>query len=331
MCSGNVARRAALFSVQLCRAILEGIRNQMIVDKRSSLSEVGVNTVYEDLDAAVLAAQTEMHANADETFYDDITGQVLDSNLVRAAREKELDYVRSKCVWELEEIGTAKKLTGKSPISVRWVDVNKGDDVEPNIRSRLVAREIRSPGTEACFAPTPPLEALRTVLSLACTRLSDDDEKFWNPESDDRIQLSLIDISRAYFNAKTDPTKPVYVKLPNEHEGCAKGLCGKLLRHMYGTQRAAEGWQQEYSSTLIEMGFTQGTASPCLFLHKQRRLIVSVHGDDFTTAGQGHNSTGLRHSLRQSVSMVNMKCQERRRTVYVLLQITTQQWRLPIG
>ena len=62
-------------------------------------------------------------------------------------------------------------------------------------------------------------------------------------------------------------------------------MCGKLLRHMYGTQHAAEGWQQEYSNTLVELGFVQGTASPCLFWHRERRLICSVHGDDFTTAG----------------------------------------------
>ena len=33
-------------------------------------------------------------------------------------------------------------MMGKPPISVKWVDVNKGDDLNPNYRSRLVAREI---------------------------------------------------------------------------------------------------------------------------------------------------------------------------------------------
>ena len=57
------------------------------------------------------------------------------------------------------------------------------------------------------------------------------------------------------------------------------------MRHMYGTQKAADGWQHEYSSKLVEMGFTQGLASPCVFFHRERRLVCSVHGDDFTTAG----------------------------------------------
>ena len=61
-------------------------------------------------------------------------------------------------------------MQGKLPITVKWVDVNKGDDDEPNYRSRLVAREIKRRGEESIFAPTPPLEALRVILSLLATK-----------------------------------------------------------------------------------------------------------------------------------------------------------------
>ena len=54
---------------------------------------------------------------------------------------------------------------------------------------------------------------------------------------------------------------------------------------MYGTRRAAEGWQDEYGGSLVEMGFQQGAASPCVFSHASRHIVVSVHGDDFTAAG----------------------------------------------
>ena len=36
---------------------------------------------------------------------------------------------------------------------------------------------------------------------------------------------------------------------------------------------------------MIVLGFRQGVASPCVFWHKERSLVCSVHGDDFTTAG----------------------------------------------
>ena len=61
--------------------------------------------------------------------------------------------------------------------------------------------------------------------------------------------------------------------------------CGQLQRHMYGTRHAAQGWQHEYSTTLLEMGFLQGLASPCMFHHPSRSLASSVYGDDFITTG----------------------------------------------
>ena len=33
------------------------------------------------------------------------------------------------------------------------------------------------------------------------------------------------------------------------------------------------------------MGFVQGSASACVFAHKAKGIVVSVHGDDFTAAG----------------------------------------------
>ena len=73
-----------------------------------------------------------------EVFKDDLTGQLLPPDLVRAARKKELDYFDGKLVWEKRPIGEARRVTGKPPITVRWVDVNKGDDQNPNYRSRWV-------------------------------------------------------------------------------------------------------------------------------------------------------------------------------------------------
>ena len=96
---------------------------------------------------------------------------------------------------------------GRPPISVGWVETKKGDDVNPNIRSRLVAREIRTAGQDAIFAPTPPLESLQMVLSMATTEFAPETsttgrrKPCWDPASEERTQGLMIDISRAYFNA----------------------------------------------------------------------------------------------------------------------------------
>ena len=59
--------------------------------------------------------------------------------------------------------------TGRKPIVAKWVDVNKGDEIIPEYRSRLIAKEIKRDTREDWFAATPPLEALKILLSLALT------------------------------------------------------------------------------------------------------------------------------------------------------------------
>ena len=116
-----------------------------------------------------------------------------------------------------------------------------------------MAREIRRKGENPIFAPTPPLESLRAILSLTAT------QEFWPEEvwnasetSDQRLQVSMIDISRAYFNAKVDESDPVYVELPPEIDA-PPGSCALLRRHMYGTRR---GCATTYiPSRLIRMRF----------------------------------------------------------------------------
>ena len=78
------------------------------------------------------------------------------------------------------------------------------------------------------------------MLSFAATDL-DGHVHVRDPASEARTQVSFTDIARAYFCAATDPNDPTYVELPDEHPGKAQGMCGMLLKHMYGTRKAADG------------------------------------------------------------------------------------------
>ena len=61
------------------------------------------------------------------------------------------------------------KVSGEEPIGARWVDINKGDEDQPEYRSRMVAKEIKTDKRVDLFAATPPLDALTTMLSFALT------------------------------------------------------------------------------------------------------------------------------------------------------------------
>ena len=115
-----------------------------------------------------------------------------------------------------------------------------------------------------------------------------------DPLLEKRTQVSALDISRAYFNTSTDDSDPTFVMLPPEHPGLFDGMCGLLKKHMYGTRAAADGWKQEFSSFLKGIGVVQGVASPCIFVHKDKNLATSVHGDGFTTVGPSATWTGSR-------------------------------------
>ena len=157
-CRGKTARMAAVYHFKLCRAILVGFRNQLRCDGAYKDGFVGmleagqeqetlpgnccgsvglVDSVYElrGDSGEVMKVQIEH----EPVFRDDLTGQLLDPALVKLARAKELEYFDAKCVWEKRALGEARRVTGKPPVTVRWVDVNKGDNQNPNIRSRLVA------------------------------------------------------------------------------------------------------------------------------------------------------------------------------------------------
>ena len=60
-------------------------------------------------------------------YKDDLTKQPLRDDLVKAARAKELEFFCSKDVWLKVPRQRAYDRTGKAPISVRRVDINKGD------------------------------------------------------------------------------------------------------------------------------------------------------------------------------------------------------------
>jgi Reverse transcriptase (RNA-dependent DNA polymerase). len=62
-------------------------------------------------------------------------------------------------------------------------------------------------------------------------------------------------------------------------------MIGELDLSLYGTRDAAQNWTIEHTSFLESLGFAAGTATPCQFRHKARKLSRTVHGDDCTVTG----------------------------------------------
>lgn len=84
----------------------------------------------------------------------------MDFEFIRAAREVLPAYLKKQGAYT--EVPRSEALKSKAKIILlRCVDANKGDRETPNVRARLVEKELRTDDNRENFANTPPLEALR--------------------------------------------------------------------------------------------------------------------------------------------------------------------------
>ena len=110
-----------------------------------------------------------------------------------------------------------------------------------------------------------------------------------------KMKMEFIDIKHAYFHA--DAIRDVYIEFPPEDY--EQGMCGKLVKSMYGIRDAAQNWEEAYSEFTTKSGFTKGVCSPCVFYHKQRDLRVVVHGDDFTILGHTNGLDWFKEEIKK--------------------------------
>jgi len=136
----------------------------------------------------------------------------------------------------------------------------------------LVVQEVNTYKEDAFFASTPPLEALRLLVSHVATG---------RRGRRGGRKIMVLDAKKAHPPAFAE--REIYIELPPERR--RPGYCGRLLRCLYGTRDAPALWERFLASQLEALGFIRGQANPCLFRHSTRDLIVVVHGDDFTFAG----------------------------------------------
>ena len=275
---GDRTKAAQVYPDGSCKAICQGLLQQLEKDGKGQLLLAQLEGIAEEARDVEQQLVDEYHIVEDddtsmvEQAWDDVTGAELDPTMVKQARKEEVGYVRKMGLYKKVSLDECWLRTGRKPIQVRWIDVNKGDVKHPNYRSRLVAKEINIYKRQDLFAATPPLEAVKMILSMTATHNTGE-------------ILMANDVSRAFFHAKAK--RDVYVDLPAEDkEPGDEYRCAKLEHLMYGPRDAAMNWHDEYFGQLIDNGFVQGKASPCTFYHPvkhqdcgpRRRLCVRGQG-----------------------------------------------------
>ena len=306
---GKNLAEAAFYPQELILAILRGIRDTYdaeasqtdlidsvtddslarmtaaSVDPRNAMP-ISAQTIHqtEDVEADVKSmvipfkfadgrkVQVKLSDHFKPRYRDEYTGEDLPTSHTHKAILDELQYLNNE-VWEGVDIKEALSEPDAKVIGTRWVNCNKRDIHDPDVRARLVAQEVNTHPEDSFFAATPPLEAKRMLMSEFATERYRDGKP---------LKLSFIDVRKAYFNGI--PTRKLFVRLPKEL-GLPPNIVGKLKKCIYGTRDAGAIWEGCYGDALANMGFAQGKASPCCFYSAAWNVSVVVHGDDFTALG----------------------------------------------
>jgi hypothetical protein len=210
--------------------------------------------------------------------WDDVNDMELPMELVDEARKEEMAHMKKK-TFKVVKKTESYEVTGKGPISTKWVDTDKSHGQgKMLVRSRWVARDFKTKGErdrEDLFCATPPLELIRFLVSKAAS--------YSRKTPARKRKMLFIDVKKAHLIPKC--TEEVYVELPKE-AGCKEDECGKLEYWLYGCRRAGQAWEDHYSKVLVAAGFNRGQASPVTFFHPEREIWCVVHGDDFTFTGE---------------------------------------------
>ena len=270
--SGGEAHDAQAYPPQLYKTIMSAIELQRKWDVRG-IKLLATIEAEGEIPAGSANIPEEESTNEILEAWDDASGEDLDPDTVLAARREEIAYYKAMGAFTKVPISQCVARTGRKPIGVRWRDINKGDRYNVNVRSRLVAKEFNNKKCDDLFAGTPPVEAMRAIISMAASGAT--------PKT-----LMTVDVSRAYMYAKC--RSEMYVELcpeAYEEDGDEK-CCWRLEKAMYGTRSAAQDWQHEIKRRMLSIGYLQGKSNPCLFYNPSSEVACLVHGDDFLAAGE---------------------------------------------
>ena len=166
---------------------------------------------------------------------------------------------------------TSLRETGRAPIKTVWAETDKGQPGKPNVRTKWVAKEYKTHARPELYASTPPLEALKVVLSEIATG-----------KRGGKV-VALVDVRRAYIYALA--RRRVFVELPPEdYQPGDEHMCGLL----YGTRDTAQNCEEELMSTLSDLKLTRGIACPCVWRGciKGKDTVATVHRDDIAVGGE---------------------------------------------
>ena len=120
--------------------------------------------------------------------------------------------------------------------------------------------------TEETFAPVVRSSSIRVLLAFGL--------------QNDMI-IHQIDVITAFLNGKLQ--EDIYMQQPAGYEVPGKEtLVCKLKKALYGLKQSPRCWNKSFQDFLLNLGFQQSTADPCVFVNPDAdsMTVITVYVDD---------------------------------------------------
>jgi hypothetical protein len=205
-----------------------------------------------------------------------------DSDLWKAACDKEMDAHKQNGTWELVDLPSGRKAIGN-----KWVmRVQLNPDGSERYKSRFCAQGFSQKAGidyKETFAPVVRVDSLRLICAIAAVK---------------DLELEHVDVDTAFLHGDLD--EEIYMRQPPGYisKDAPAKVC-LLKRSLYGLKQAQHVYNQKWNKTLSERGYTQGRADHCVHTLTRKGLqppvvrgkkavpdvIVGTYVDDSVIAG----------------------------------------------
>ena len=252
------AKRCQVYPREFSRRVCEGIA----AEKRLRLLGMVSRPLMElGTEEAGRRACDDLHEADGVVAFDDQSGEPLVPSLMRAARVEEMQYFKEMKVYEKVSIKECMRVTGRKPIGVRWVDINKGDSAQPNYRSRLVAKEFKGKAVALTFVFT------RCPLPDFCPRMTGNFHGVYDELTADASAPSNWHLLSLSFDVDHDT--PAVLNGYSKANGCDS----KRWSFLTGALIEIDAITEQFG-----LGFAREVDGPFIFSHNLRTIVLDPRG-----------------------------------------------------
>ena len=177
-------------------------------------------------------------------------------------------------IYSLDDLGTWEMVlrpTDRKVLKSRFVLKIKDKHTKtPIFKARLVARgfaEVKGLDYTSTYAPVVKPSSFRTILAISAAQ---------------KRVIHQFDVKNAYGNAWASGES--YMEQPEgfeDPEFPSDKYVLKILKALYGRHSSALEWNETLCDKLTDIGFVRSETDPCIFVSKERSLILAVYVDDF--------------------------------------------------